>query len=297
MSVHAPATPASAVWLDDALSLLGESAGRGIAYLKDGPPATEPTALAALALFAHGRTREAHQAAEWLVRQQASDGSIAVRPGETTPAWPTSLALVTWNAFGGVRTFDVAMASAEGWLLKTKGTPTEQTPDVGHDTHLIGWSWADNTHSWLEPTAFAVLALRARGLQDHARAKEAVRLMENRLLDSGGCNYGNTTVFGRELRPHVEPTGVVLLALGAQAVQSAKVHRATEWLAAQLNARTPAASLGWGLLGLRAQGVVPAEANAWLAAAAGRVQKRDHSPAKLALLALAMVGWPGRSNE
>jgi hypothetical protein len=291
MSVHAPATPIAAVWLDDALARLGEGAGRGVAYLKDGPPAAEPTALAALALARHGRMAQAGQAAHWLAHQQAADGSLAVRPGETTPAWPTSLALVVWNALNQDRGYDAAIAKGAAWLLKTKGTPTEKTSDVGHDTQLIGWSWADNTHSWLEPTAFAVLALRALGKQDHSRAREAVRLMGNRLLDSGGCNYGNTTVFGRELRAHVEPTGVVLLAL-AGSEPNAKVQKAMAWLESQLHTQTPAASLGWGLLGLRARAVVPAEANAWLATAARRVQNRDQSPAKLALLALAAVGWP-----
>jgi hypothetical protein len=280
------------------LARLDADAANGIAYLKDGPPAAEPTALAALALSGLGHAAQAHKAAAWLAQQQATDGSIAVRPGESTPAWPTSLALVVWSGLNSDHALDPAITKGEGWLLKTKGAATEQTADVGHDTRLIGWSWAENTHSWLEPTAFAVLALRALGNQDHPRTREAIHLMENRLLDSGGCNYGNTTVFGRELRPHVQPTGIVLLALAGSETgpYQAKVRKATSWLESQLNSQTPAASLGWGLLGLRAQGVVPAGSKDWLAAAAERVQRRDQSPAKLALLALASTGWPGATK-
>jgi hypothetical protein len=296
MSVHATPAPVAAPWLETAVQRLAAKAGEGIPYLTGGAGAAEPTALAAMALNAQGRSKEARSAAEWLKREQAADGSIAVRPGESRPAWPTSLALIVWNEMNHDHAYDAAIAKGTGWLLGNKGAPTEQTPELGHNTRLIGWSWAENTHSWLEPTAFAVLSLRALGKQDHARVREAVRLMENRLLDSGGCNYGNTTVFGQELRPHIQPTGTVLLALAGEAV-SAKISKATDWLESQLNEQTPASSLGWGLMGLRAQGVVPGAAQQWLAAAAERVQARDQSPAKLALLALASSGWPGANKR
>jgi len=279
-------------WLETALAQLCEGAGSGLAYLGGGQPAAEPTALAALALAGNGRSADAQKAAAWLAQQQLLDGSVAVRPGENKPAWPTSLALVVWQQLNQDRHFDTAIAKATAWLLAAHGTGSERNEEVGHDTTLIGWSWAENTHSWLEPTAFAVLALSALGKREHARAKEAIRLMENRLLDSGGCNYGNTTVFGRELRAHVQPTGIVLLAL-AGGPPSAKAQKSIDWLASQLGPQTPPASLAWGLLGLRAQGVVPAASADWLAVAAERVHHRYHSPAKLALLALANVGWPG----
>jgi len=51
-------------------------------------------------------------------------------------------------------------------------------------------------------------------------------------------------------------------------------------------------SLGWALLGLRAHSAFPPQADEWLEAAATKVQSRDRSPHKLALLALAAKGWP-----
>lgn len=286
------AAPHLRPWLEAALTRLGANAGAGTAYLNGGMPASEPTAIGALALASYGRVAEAHKGAAWLAQQQLADGSLGVNPGEDKPGWPTSLALVAWHGLNQDGAFDAAIAKGKKWLLTAHGTGNPQTSEMGHDTTLVGWSWAENTHSWLEPTAFAVVALNALGETNHARTREAVRLMENRLLASGGCNYGNTTVFGNELRAHVQPTGIVLLAL-AGSERAEKLKKSIAWLESQLSAQTPAASLAWGLIGLRAQGVVPTSSDDWAAAAAERVQKHDNSPAKLALLALAVHGWPG----
>ena len=225
-----------------------------------------------------------------LAHWQSPDGSIGIGPGERKPAWPTSLALVAWSHIGG---FAEPAARAQKWLLNAKGEPVDKTPDLGHDTSLIGWSWAEKTHSWLEPTAFAVLALRASGQSAHARTREALRLLEDRLLATGGCNYGNTTVLGSELRAHAQPTGIVLTALAGE--RSAKLAKSIDWLRANLAADTSPASLAWGLMGLRAQDALPAEADTWLAEAAARLARRGASPAKLALIALAANGWPANT--
>ena len=58
-----------------------------------------------------------------------------------------------------------------------------------------------------------ILALKAVGFAGHDRVKEAVRMILNRQLPSGGWNYGNTTVFKRELLPMPEHTGQALCAL------------------------------------------------------------------------------------
>src|SRR5262249_9989037 len=107
---------------------------------------------------------------------------------------------------------------AATWLLAEKGQPipseaASEGSIVGHDPSLIGWPWIDGTHSWMEPTALAILALGREGLAAHARVAEGVRLLYDRALPHGGWNYGNRSVFGRELRPQPGPTGLALLAL------------------------------------------------------------------------------------
>ena len=65
--------------------------------------------------------------------------------------------------------------------------------------------------------------------------------------------------------------------------------RTTVHVAAYDSERT---ELRVALLGLRAHGEVPPEADGWLAAATDRIQARDGAPHKLALVALAAKGWP-----
>jgi hypothetical protein len=134
------------------------------------------------------------------------------------------------------------------------------------------------------------LALERTGHGDHPRAKEAARLLHDRMLPDGGCNYGNTIVFGQELRPHVEPTGLCLLALGGRADAEGRAQKSIEYLQREVSGRTTTASLCYALLGLAACDRFPAEAHAWLDAAAARTLARDAAPYKLALLVLARLG-------
>ena len=115
-------------------------------------------------------------------------------------------------------------------------------------------------------------------------------MLQDRLLPNGGCNYGNTVVFGQTLRAHVQPTGMCLLALAGQSDSAPRVARSIDYLQRELTARTATASLCYGLLGLAAwQRAVP-QADEWLSAAAKRAIARDPSSYKLALVALAALG-------
>src|SRR2546428_787916 len=86
-----------------------------------------------------------------------------------------------------------------------------------------------------EPTALAatamhVLALKAAGHRDHPRTREAVRLLIDRLLPGGGCNYGNTIVLGQELRPQLQPTGLAMLALAGETDPDGRVAMSLAYL-------------------------------------------------------------------
>lgn len=86
------------------------------------------------------------------------------------------------------------------------------------DNTLQGWSWIPETFSWVEPTAWALLALKkSQGLAtapvERSRLAEAEALLVDRCCVLGGWNYGNSNMFGRELRPYVPTTAIALLAL------------------------------------------------------------------------------------
>lgn len=277
-------------WLDETLDHLAHLGPCG--YAPGTAAATEPTALAALALVASRRRGQAASALEFLAGIQNSDGQVSVRTGDTEPGWPTSLAVLAWSSANRSGRYQSQIDQAVAWILSDRGQPIEQSSELGHDTQLVGWSYAANTHSWIEPTALHVAALKAAGHGGHARVREAVRLIFDRQLPRGGCNYGNTTVLGQTLRPHVQPTGIALIAVADESDSNGRMAKSAAWLQQAVNAQTTACSLGWAMLGLRKAGIRIPSADEWLAASVKRVQSHDRSPHKLALLALAAKGMP-----
>lgn len=274
-------------WNDLAIEFLTSTPAWG--YRRDGYAATEPVALATLALLSRGSER-ATRGLDWLSRHQLRDGSWSVDDDASGPFWPTSLAILALHAATrryGEEPFAAPIQRAVDWSLGQRGIAVDKSPELGHDVSLIAWSWAANTHSWVEPTALFVRALKQVGYAEHERTREAVRLLVDRLLPSGGCNYGNTIVLGQELRPHLQPTGLALLALADEGATDARIGRSIAWLAEHLSDQTPAASLAYGLIGLAAIGGECLAGDRSLEVPLRRELGRDASPYRVALLALA----------
>jgi hypothetical protein len=173
----------------------------------------EPTALALLALGAADQLGRV--VARWPRR-----GGILLEPGIGLPNYAA-------NALAALVGLSVDGNGPPPWviqllddLLGVKGRKTaEADPAINRqDNSLRGWPWVDDTFSWVEPTAWCVLALR-RGLPhvpaDTARERidEGQRLLLDRVCSPGGWNYGNSNVFRRQLPPYVPTTAVSLLAL------------------------------------------------------------------------------------
>jgi hypothetical protein len=278
--------------VEPSIKLLAQSPCCG--YHSEATPAIEPTALAALALAAHGRIVEAEKAAQWLVAEQSTNGALGVTAAQASPNWPTSLASLVWSdrsQTGADRAkYCAPRDRAIAWLLSAYGTALPRPDGMGHDTTLLGWPWVDGTHSWIEPTAWAVLALKSAGQSAHPRTREAVRLLIDRLLPMGGCNYGNTTVLGQLLRPHVQPSGLALIALVGETDPSGRIALTIDYLQQTISAETTTASLSYALLGLAAQDATPPQADEWIAVALQRTIDRGGAPLQLALGALASLG-------
>ncbi len=283
-------------WTDEALDRLASSPS---GYHDGSSPAAEPTALAALALVGAGRIDDACIKLRWLMSNQKADGLVAPLSQLESPGWPTPLAILASAAVAdangsasssGKNEPNFDHDKAQEWLLAAKGTTSKRLPDLGHDTTLVGWPWVLATHSWQEPTAWSVLALCAVGLNEHPRTREGVKLLVDRLLPTGGCNYGNTFVFGQKLRPHVEPTGITLVALRGENIDDPRLERSLKYLLGALSEETTPNSLAYGLLGLAAHARDPALADTWLESAYRSTIARDPSPLSLALLVLAAQG-------
>jgi hypothetical protein len=251
---------------------------------------SEPAAWTALALAAHGELSAAERPARWLASLQQDDGSVGVAQDEPEPRWPTALAMLSWAAvdhWSDAPRFGENLRRGVAWSLSHRGKTAPQVTEVGHDTMLAGWSWAANTHSWLEPTCFFVLALCAAGLPNHPRAEEGLRLVHNRLLPDGGANYGNTLVYGQELLPHVQPTGIALTTLAGRRDDDGRIQRSIEYLDGAVQQSLSPESLAYGLMGLTAQGRRKAMADELVAARLSPELLEDLSAYDLALLLIA----------
>ncbi len=306
-------------WLDEATDRLTAQPVCG--YQRKETPMVEPTALAASALLAADRGKPAARALDWLLAAQAADGSLGIDAETRQPGWPTGWAVLAWNAAaqknvapknaapknaapktageniaekniaGAKPEWLAAARRAVAWLLSVSGRPVKNGDDqmrfLGHDTMLQGWPWVVGTHSWVEPTAINVLALRSAGQAAHPRCREAIKLLLDRQLPHGGWNYGNTTLFGNEFRPLVQSTGLALAALADELEIRPKVQRSLDYLHRTISESTTTVSLCYAMLGLAGFGAVPPAADRWLAAAWRRTLKRGGSPYNAALLVLA----------
>lgn len=307
------------LWLD----LLSQFRGP-IGYLRGEIAHTEPTAIASLSMMAWDPSRYQVLVARneaWLAARQQPDGSVAPNEQLAEPGWGTSWALLELAARRSVfsdlnfnpkckrGTEDsdkstkesINSAKALAWVLSITGVTMERSPSMGHDSTLLGWPWVVSTHTWLEPTCLAVLALKAHGHAAHPRCVEGIRVIQDRLLPRGGANYGNTFVLGQQLLPHLQPTGLALMALAGTPDESGLQAKARDYLLRELPLLPGASSLAYGILGLHAQGIELPKASNLLQDAAARVLRRDTSPYRLALLSWAAWAieqppgtiWPG----
>jgi hypothetical protein len=240
----------------------------GWAYQPGGVSNVEATVLSCLALLANQRTQASEDlpcpvgnAAAWLVDLQQPDGSLGISAELPVPGWATPYAVLLWGSLKG---YEVEVQKAVTWLLGQKGKKGTAFDIYGHDLRLQGWTWTENTHSWLEPTALAVLALRRVGLREHPRVQEGLDLIRNRAIPTGGWNYGNTTVFGKTLHPQPVPTGLALLALANLKTEDERVEAGCSYLGKSLAGSRSPMSLCWGILGLAAWDRKPKGSNRWL---------------------------------
>ena len=95
-------------------------------------------------------------------------------------------------------------------------------------------------------------------------------------------------MLGQALLPHVEPTGLALLALAGQPDVSGRIATSLAYLEGALGAETTPTSLAYGLLGLAAHRRTISGANDWLNACLQSAYRRQ-STLELAQLALAAL--------
>ncbi|MFH1268956.1 MAG: prenyltransferase/squalene oxidase repeat-containing protein [Planctomycetota bacterium] len=235
-----------------------------------------------------------HEAADWLAEIQQPDGALGLSAELPTPCWGTAYGLLVWTTLGSHQT---ERERAVQWLLGRIGqtSAVKNNGILGHDTSIPGWPWIENTHAWLEPTAWAVLALRREGLSDHPRVREGVRLISNRAIPSGGWNYGNVSTFGTNLRAQPAPTGLALLALAGEDTDPGQIEDGLNYLLGTLPRVRSPRSLCWGLLGLEAWERRYDAAEIWLAESFSLAKDETHGSPSALDLAQLLLASSGRA--
>jgi hypothetical protein len=265
----------------------------GFSNLAGGEYRVDATAWAILALSAAGVAKDLIGSARVsLADRQQGDGRVCISADHPESFWPTPLAVLAWH---GSPSHREPQSRAVRFLLATAGTHWEKKADspITHDTAIRGWPWIADTHSMVEPTSLSLLALRVTGQGGHERAREAVRMLMDRRLPKGGWNYGNTLVYGQELYPQVENTGLALCALAGD-VPLEEVRSSLEYLDASIQSLRTPLSLGWGILGLGAWGRRPVRARDWIMESLKRQEK--YGPYDTTLLSLLVLAFHARAG-
>ena len=190
------------------------------------------------------------------------------------PSWPINIGFNALAAFTWLSRSDLASDEQRQRLLAalaaSKGVRAAQNDTTSQDNSLQGWPWIDATFSWVEPTAWGVLALkqaRRAGLAPAGadqRISEAERLLVDRVCRDGGWNYGNASVLHQDLRPYVPTTALALLALQGRRDDPAVV-RSLAYLEAHWRDERSATALGLALVCLDVYGRPVADVEAQLA--------------------------------
>jgi hypothetical protein len=143
-------------------------------------------------------------------------------------------------------------------LILTAGRrfPFSPTPAEPLDGMLQGWGWIDENFSWVEPTAWCLVALkRVSRIRSHpsitARIDQGEKVLVNRCCVDGGWNAGDVVSVGHNLKGHVPTTAVGLLALRDRPALSA-VTRGVAFLERHANEERSGMGLALALMALRA---------------------------------------------
>lgn len=241
------------------------------------------TAWATLALpLGNALASPAHAS---LSRALAADGRLPIHPDHPQAPWPSAPALM---ALLGAAPFAGRAARLRDYLLGAAGAhwPKDPLAPTDHDTSLPGWSWTDGAHSWIEPTALAMLALSAAGQRGHQRLLQAEAMLLDRLLPSGGWNMGTVHVYGALLFPDLVNTSAALCALAGR-VAPGVAGQSLDYLEAGAKASRAPLSLAWAVLALGSWGRETANAQGLLSRLL-----TDHpvtGPLHTATLALACI--------
>lgn len=223
----------------------------GWGFRPHGESRVEPTAWVVLALQAADASPESrHAGLQFLRASQLPDGSWPASPGQTAGCWATSVASWALLADAGSRS---AATTGLQWVCNdwprgaslfrriVRRLARHDRINSQNDS-LVGWGWTPGTASWVEPTAYALLALShapndllPRGVEK--RRQLATAMLYDRMCPGGGWNCGNPRVYGVPGDPSIQQTVWALLALRNEQFRKEQTL-SLQWLEANLASET-----------------------------------------------------------
>jgi len=268
---------------------------------------TESTSLAVTALKAipvNTAAENRKRGIDWLLRRQNKDHSWPLNETAQEGSWTTALAITALsdNAENSER-----VLAAARWLLEQEGSKPGILAEIilwatgksgvnKLNKDLIGWSWVPNSFSWVEPTSYALIAikkLRARlaGTNVDERIRQADAMIYDRVCNGGGWNYGNSRVLDYALWPYPDITAVALIAMQDHANQ--KANQESLQVLSKIALETDSGfCLCWAAICLNLYGQDHSQFQK-------RIEKRFAATAFLGetkTLALALIALGGKSN-
>jgi len=286
----------------------------GWGYQPAQPMHIEPTCMAVLALSPEPTAydNEIRRGLQAIEENRRPDASYRLTRGRPQAVWATALVYLARRALGHN---PQTLAATADFLLNVKGRTIKADPEAADtkdqdiDVGLVGWPWAVENFSWVEPTSWACVALRAAGYATHPRVREGMKLLLDRAFDTGGVNTGNRIVLGKPTMPVPSNTAQMLLAL--QGVKDEPlIDAAKGYLRVVAAQSTDAENLAWAILALSVHAedsatrdllpIIEVRLHEALAAELDRKDGLGAGPYRLALAASALnyrEGHPFRLPE
>jgi len=272
--------------------LAAQQSDGGWAYRADQASATEPTALAILALGEIATGQQAMtSAADWLLARQLSDGLFTASPVHEEASWLSPLAALALRQQGYTTATETALQAILDVQVHTFSNLLGQGT-YGYDTRIPGWPWNVGGFSFTEPTALAMIFLKRSGYATADKVSEGTRFLQDRALSDGGWNYGEPKVLGGELFPAVVPTAMALLALADE--RDVATSSAETWLSGQAETSHSLMSLGWASIALNVLGLLD---DAWRSTIVNRWSELPASRRGPMETSLCLLGLIDRSDH